>query len=120
MPSKEEHLLKAERNQKFAETLTATQYLDWAVTVLFYAALHYVDAVLAVSGIDPNDHTERQDAIVRNITLKRIYPEYRTLEVLSRNARYFSLRIEPEDWKRAKDAFDVLRAHIRGRMGIQD
>ena len=121
MPSKDEHLEKAKRNETFAEFLaTKTKYHDWAATVLYYAALHYVDAILAVSQVDPPDHEQRHALIRRNDTLRRIYAEYRMLETLSRNARYFALPVTENDWNRVKPEFDALRGHIRSRLGVKD
>jgi len=118
LPIQPEHISKAERNEKFAETVSKTAYLDWAVTVYFYAALHYVDAVLAVSGIHPDSHTQRVDAIGANITLSVVRPEYRLLETLSQNARYRAMKIENSDLQKSQDSFSILRAHLRGRMGL--
>ncbi|HET9406793.1 MAG TPA: HEPN domain-containing protein [Candidatus Sulfotelmatobacter sp.] len=119
MPNKPEHIAKAESNQKLADTLSRGAYLDWAVTLLFYSALHYVDAILAVSGVNPETHTERGDAMGNNDTLKRIRPEYRTLETLSRNARYREMKIDPDDLQKARENFDPLCAHLRSRMGLK-
>ncbi len=119
MPTLNEHLEKSGRNEALAELLgTKTQYFDWAVTILFYAAVHYVDAVLSVSRYDPQSHEQRHTAMGVNATLKSVYREYRTLEVASRNARYFALPIGPSDWHHAKSKFDILRAHIRTRLGL--
>lgn len=118
MPLQSEHISKAERNEKFAGTVSKTAYLDWAVTILFYAALHYVDAILAISGIHPDSHTQRGDAIGTNATLLRIRGEYRILETLSQNARYRAMKIDPHDLAEAERNFDILRAHLRGRMGL--
>ncbi len=119
MPSLNEHLAKSEHNEGLADALaTKTQYFDWAVTVLFYAALHYVDAVLSASRTDPLSHEQRHTAMGVNDTLRRIFPEYRSLETMSRNARYFALPIGANDWKSVKDDFDILRAHIRGRLKL--
>jgi hypothetical protein len=73
LPSKDEHLKQAQHNEQLADALSKGAYIDWAVTVLFYAALHYVDAVLAVSQVNPDTHGERQTEIQRNDTLKRMY-----------------------------------------------
>lgn len=119
MPSLAAHLEKSKHNETLAEFLaTKTQYFDWAVTILFYAAVHYVDAVLSVSRLDPLSHEQRHSAMGVNDTLRRIFPEYRNLETMSRNARYFALPIRAEDWKSVKDDFDILRAHIRGRLKL--
>lgn len=120
MPLKQEHISKAERNEKFAETVSKTAYLDWAVTILFYAALHYVDAILSVSGIHPDSHTQRDDAIGTNATLLVVRSEYRVLETLSQNARYRAMNIGPTDLTEAQNNFNTLRAHLRGRMALKD
>ena len=119
MPLKPEHISKAEHNEKLAETLSRTAYLDWAVTVIFYAALHYVDAILAASVVHPETHSERNDAIGTNAKLLKIRAEYRILETLSRNARYRSMKIEPADLQEAQNNFSVLRSHLRSRMGLK-
>lgn len=119
MPTKSEHVSKAERNEKIAATLSTTGYLDWAITCLFYAALHYVDAILSASVIHPEGHTERNLAIGTNDTLLKIRQEYRTLETLSRNGRYRAMTIEPDDLHKAQQNFDVLRTHLRSRLGIK-
>lgn len=118
MPLQQEHVSKAERNEKFAETVAKTAYLDWATTILFYAALHFVDAILAPSGIHPDNHTQRNEAIGNNATLLKIRSEYRTLETLSQNARYRSMNIDGGDLSQAQKAFATIRAHPRGRLGI--
>ena len=121
MPTADEHIKKAARNENFAEFLaTKTKYIDWAVTMLFYAALHYVDAVLAASSIHPSKHAERKDAIERNDTVKRVYSEYRALETTSVNARYYAMPIDESDWHAVKPQFDTLRSHLRNRLGIKD
>jgi hypothetical protein len=120
LPTKDQHIKKAERNEVFAEFLaTKTKYLDWAVTVLFYAALHYIDAILAVSLADPEDHKERKAQMAVNDTTRRVYREYRLIETVSWNSRYFAMPIEAEDWNKVKPEFDALRGHIRSRLGLK-
>jgi len=120
VPTQDEHVKKAERNEVFAEFLAIkTKYIDWAVTVLFYAAVHYMDAILAVSQVHPEDHKERKAAIAVNDTLKRVYPEYHKLETLSWNSRYFAMPIGADDWNNVKPHFDTLRGHIRNRLGLK-
>jgi hypothetical protein len=118
LPLKDEHISKAERNEQFANVVGQGKFIEWAITILFYSALHYVDAVLAVSVIHPDSHSQRDDAIGKNDTLMRVRPEYRTLETLSQNSRYRSMKIEPSDLHEAQKNFDILRAHLRGRMGL--
>ena len=120
MPLQSEHITKAERNEKLAETLFRTSYIEWAVTVLFYAAVHYVDAILAASGLHPDSHGQREDAINANPTLMTVRPQYRILDTLSRNARYYTVKIEPSDLLQAQNNFQILRTHLRKRLGLPD
>lgn len=119
MPAGKEHVQKAEYNEQCAVFIAElTPYVDWAVVVLYYAAVHYVDAVLAISASHPPTHAHRHAQIQRNATLQKIYREYRLLEAVSRNARYSALPVGKSDWEKLKPEFDVLRAHLRNRMGL--
>ena len=44
MPQPTEHIAQAEKNERLYDSLLGTEFNDWAITGLFYAALHYVDA----------------------------------------------------------------------------
>lgn len=70
MGSKEGHLKKAEHNNKLLNifNLRRTRYLDWVVVIIFYEALHYVDAYLATKGfIKIESHKQRNELIERFI-----------------------------------------------------
>jgi len=47
--SKSEHLTKSQQNEEFVKTIDVSQMIgiEWAITVKFYAALHYVQAYFA-------------------------------------------------------------------------
>jgi len=51
MPTKDEHVKKAVENEKFASSLDdgAQAGVNWKLVVLFYTALHYVEAYLATA-----------------------------------------------------------------------
>lgn len=85
--------------RKFALATSATQltflqsfyeptapYADWAVTIVFYAAVHAVETVLAQQGVHSRTHTERRSHV------RRLFPHIRTLyyrlDTFSRQARY--------------------------------
>jgi hypothetical protein len=85
------HLALARQNyQTYQRLKDSGQDLDWAVTVLFYTALHLVQAYFvqqAVTAFDiPQSHKERTTRI--GLKLLPIYSHYRTLQDLSRDARY--------------------------------
>ena len=48
-----EYLQQAAHNLAFAAEIrkTKTEYLDWAATCLFYAAIHYINAYFVKSNI---------------------------------------------------------------------
>ncbi|MGH7961717.1 MAG: hypothetical protein ACRERD_07790 [Candidatus Binatia bacterium] len=76
--------------------INKTDCLDWAVTCLFYAAVHYVNAYLTKSGkaiprrhwgSDPSK-PGRLNIVQQDPTLSVIYRNYRHLDDESRDARY--------------------------------
>ena len=93
MPSKEQHVEQASKNERFYNSfdLDKTEFLDWAVTALFYSLLHYVDAYLAVKGVKgyhPKSHANRTPLVSMESNLKQIYSKYRRLKDESELARY--------------------------------
>jgi HEPN domain-containing protein len=92
-----EYIEQAVHNSELATFLRQekAEYLDWALTCLFYAAVHYVNAYLAHAGKSiPRRHRTQGSLVGRsNIvevdpTLRAIYPAYRHLDDESRDARY--------------------------------
>jgi hypothetical protein len=133
LPSKDIHLTKAQRNDALAAVLEAkTKYYDWAATVMFYSALHYVDAVLADDLIHPERHTSRpardgkaeipgrDTYIAKHHALKKIYPEYEALKTTSNNARYFALEVDAEMLHERRKDFDVLKGYIRKLLKLDE
>ena len=58
--------------------------IDWAVTILFYSALHYIDAFLAGKNMHPLNHDQRDEEVERNGSISNIYNDYRRLKDMSR------------------------------------
>ena len=89
MPQLGEHLRAAQANQELASVLTSLPGgISWSPVVSFYAALHLVDAYLATLGVHPVSHVARRAVIRRTESLEPVLDDYRTLEALSREARY--------------------------------
>lgn len=90
MPAKDIHIAKAVGNEVFVNSLTLdTQAkVDWALIATFYAALHYVEAYLALTGQHITSHTTRDNVVGRDSVLKRIYTQYQDLKFFGFNARY--------------------------------
>ena len=95
MQTPSDHLTDAARNEEFASAIRTlpTRYPEWEVTVLFYCALHYLDAYLATQGHYPENHFQR-NRLVRSVS--NVSTEYLYLFQQSIDARYESARFTPE------------------------
>jgi len=85
------HLDRARQNYQLYNKLAAEGvHLDWAVTLLFYTALHLVQACLIDLAADPSqvprDHADRRYYV--STRLNPIFHDYRFLEDISREMRY--------------------------------
>jgi hypothetical protein len=91
VPKTAEHLARSRQNLRFAESfdLETTEYLDWVVTVYFYAAMHLVDAILYFRDhFDPPYHEIRRDCVRTKSYLRAINHQYKELKDRSEDARY--------------------------------
>ena len=76
MPTRADHLAQADKNERLAQIIgeSGTSFerpTDWEVTMLFYSALHPVDAYLEQSqGVHPVSHRNRE-WYVSNVTQLR-------------------------------------------------
>lgn len=110
MPERVYHRRKAQYNTKVAAHLREhTPYIDWAVTATFYAALHLVDSMLAVTAHLPKDEQHPRSTpqtpgratagvgatIWSRAEFGATRKAYRSLEEASRRARY-DLTARPE------------------------
>ena len=126
MPSEAAHIIKAERNERFCDSVTRNlassqeHYHDWAVTGLFYSSLHYVDAYLDVGlGIHPESHIQRRGLVAKVHQLRSIDRLYTTLYLISLEARYGISTFTEADVLDIRDNyFTPLRDHIRTLLAI--
>jgi len=92
MPARDNHITQARHNRDFFGSFDTSRYSDWAATVLFYTALHYIDAFLATQGgpqgQHPNRHDVRDNYMTRIQELKPIASDYFRLKNFSSSARY--------------------------------
>lgn len=113
MPFTEDHIAFAEHNEMFVDSfdLDSTLYTDWVVTGMFYAALHYVEAYLAMLGEQPEDHRARDSHVKRHIP--DIGKDYRWLKDYSINARYYGYRFSADDIRRnISPRLEAIKKHI--------
>lgn len=62
MPSENQHLIQARHNEDCVQYLiNASRFNDWAVTGIFYAAVHYVEAAFdaCLNGFHTFSHAVR-------------------------------------------------------------
>ena len=82
------YLEQARHNRDVAEALSAGDSpisRQWAVTCLFYAAIHYINAHLGNRPV-PDNHRDRESYVRVNMQL--IHNDYRWLMTKSQGARY--------------------------------
>jgi hypothetical protein len=116
VPTKEEHVTKADGNATLALSLKLDNQtrIDWALTILFYAALHYVDAYLAKSHVNLRSHTTRDNALGRDKHLRPIYKQYSDLKFFGYNARYEVFGFKATDvTDKAEKHYDAIKAHLQ-------
>ena len=118
MPTKDEHIAKAERNAVFAKELTldSPARIDWALISLFYSAVHYVEAYFATLGTHLTTHKDRDSYISRDSYLRIIFKEYSNLKFFGFNARYEMMKFKAEDFNKCKPDFEKVKAHIRRKI----
>jgi hypothetical protein len=123
VPSKDEHLRQAQHNEGYLATfdLAATPYLDWAVTAVFYTALHYLRALMSSLGYAGiTSYGDMDKAFDRFAVLKQnpaIYADYRSLKDDSWSARYNMWRPSPADVVDLRDnEFERIRSFVRPRL----
>lgn len=124
MATERAHLGQGAHNDQFLTTfdLATTPYLDWAVTVIFYAALHYIRA-LAARYLFANISTYGElDRIFERLDVFRRYPDiygdYRQLKDDSRAARYDMRKFSsPEVGGLRDEELRRIREFVLARLG---
>lgn len=89
-PAPSDHVRKADENKSFGYGMIATHPTSagWALTAMFYSALHYAEAYFLKTSKHVDNHGERSDAIKFDRNLSGIYGQYMHLFDCGFNARY--------------------------------
>jgi hypothetical protein len=89
VPDLAKHCKQASNNKILSTKLPAIPGSDdWAVTVLFYVAVHYVEAYFSLQNQHYQMHGSRETAIRRDPRINAIFTDYREMYEYSRTARY--------------------------------
>ena len=120
MPNTNEHLAKAQGNKTFAYNLSVTTptAIGWALTALFYSALHYVEAYNAKYHQHFSRHEDLSREIGRNPVLQPIYDDYKDLLAFSWNARYRPVQYDAAKLVEAKEYHAAVEQVVSGLLGI--
>lgn len=121
MPSKDDHVAQADRNINLCGEMRERGEFEWAVTTMFYSAVHLMDAWLAVGGKPPHpeNHLVRERAIRSNGHLRLQYDNYRELYDRSVDARYECVRFDdPQVEDLHRSAYQPIKDHLRRGLGI--
>jgi hypothetical protein len=111
MGTVEQHLNQWQRNRKLA-TLIDSTYRDWQINIIFYAALHAIDAALIKLGVTVSDHNGRNSAIKSNASLVMARDAYLNLYRICRITRYDP---DPDNWipKQYLTVVDLAEATLK-------
>ena len=89
MATVSEHLSQAHKNEAFLSLVRKTsEYADWGTTVVFYIAVHYGRALLAMKGQQITTNTHFQSEYLRIIGDEFCYKHFRYLQTAAEKARY--------------------------------
>ncbi len=118
MPDVRTHLQHAAHNEAVFAKIDANVDGDWAVTILFYSALQYVDAYLAKIGyLDPGEHAQRNRLIQANSLTRGVWRHYSRLKSYSENARYYAKIFSRSDVNGLKlGDFDVVKDRMTANL----
>lgn len=120
MPDEGQHLRKAEANEQFVALLDLDKEpsAEWAITALFYSAVHLVEARFAATfGLHCTTHEQRKKNMSRDRKTKSCFPDYAHLETLSRDCRYqTNIARRGKFDKDAKPRYDAIKKTLAPRL----
>jgi len=114
MATEAEHSNQATRNQAFLDTIDATQYPDWVITVSFYKALHLVETIMVRRGLATGDHKTRNQQLKNNFPA--IWRHYNPLYIQSQAARYLCVTFRPTDIIWVRDRLRAVETEVAAVM----
>lgn len=111
MSSTDEHIKQAKHNEEFAGSFDKKKspYLDWALTGIFYSAVHYIEALLAVKGKHPKHHGQRTTYLELYINNDKVFDAYDDLKTDSEAARYRCKKIGEKELDESKIKLDDIK-----------
>ena len=125
MPTEQEHLRQAARNESLYNDLcrlytSVPKYTEWEVVALFYAALHHIEACVNIrEGRHFDNHSQRNRFIRETVDYRAIWPVYSYMYRLSINARYEVTTFSIEEVRNLEiNQLAAIKRHIRALLGV--
>ncbi len=115
-----QHLNWAQNNEGLVEIFrtNGSFEINWAITVVCYAAVHYVDAYLVRFRLRQHDHAGRESELQVDDYLSTIWKDYRRLKNLSRAARYECAPYFLKELNESKVRLASIRTRVYGRLKL--
>lgn len=115
MPSPLEHHTWAEYNARFYTHLGGTQssWQPWAMTALFYVAVHEVQSLLAQHNLSARTHSARLAALRQRGHWATLVNHYENLQQKSTNARYDCIVHSQAEIALAEWVLNQVRAEVQ-------
>ena len=113
MPSALEHHTWGEQNERFSVELMSSQptlWQPWAITALFYAAVHEVQSLLVEHGAQPRSHDDRRRELLNRWPNLAVL--YDSVYNRSKDARYNCVIHQQPQLALAQMALNMVRAEV--------
>lgn len=92
---------------------------DWAVTMLFYSAVHFLEAYRASKGHRSLSHQTRENYMRENPLLQPLVRPYKKSQDLSEEARYQIAEYEGERVRtQIRPHYERIKQHMCQVLGI--
>jgi hypothetical protein len=101
-------------NERLAVSLDLADpvQIDWAVIILFYSAVHQVEAYFATTGKHSKNHKHRDSGIEGDRNVRPIFKDYGFMKAYSVNARYLMPIFTSTTVDNVKKRLDNIKAHV--------
>lgn len=122
MPERTEHLSKYTHNKEFLKcpAFEEINNTDWAIVVVFYSALHLIEAFFAGNDLHFREHKNRARWVSSDNRLKNtdIPKYYHLLYNQSIRARYDCVQMKGSDLQAAIDALTIIERTLNPLLGL--
>jgi len=127
VPTAEQHEAQAAANREFYDAIGGadSEQPDWALTILFYAAVHEIGVLFANNRATiigyrlkwpPETHSERKEVLRTHVPWNRLASHYGHFESWSRKTRYDCVRPDRERLLKMEAVLQLIKDEI-ARVG---